>query len=92
MDTVTPNDRLERACVEAHEKFEKLNKEEFAGIKSKLEWCIGSYQHDKNPSGLYDAGTEALNALKGFKKQKPRMVSKKLIEDLEKALKYTNGQ
>jgi len=86
MDNSVPNERLEQACKAAHDKLEKLNKEELEGVRSKLEWCIGSYNHDKNPSGLIEAGNEALAALKAFKKQKPRMVSKKLIEDLEKAL------
>ena len=86
MDNSVPNERLEQVCKEAHDKLEKLNKEELEGVRSKLEWCIGSYNHDKNPAGLIDAGNQALTALKAYKKVKPRMVSKKLIEDLEKVL------
>lgn len=73
----------EKACIEAKSKLEKLGIEE--NIQSELTWVIGSYNYDKNPVGLYEVGSKALGALKEFKTEKPRMVSKKFIEDLEKA-------
>ncbi|MEQ9423470.1 MAG: hypothetical protein RJQ09_03555 [Cyclobacteriaceae bacterium] len=74
----------EKACEEAKTKLEKLGIEE--KIQAELAWVIGSYNYDKNPEGLYEIGNKALTALVDFKSQKPRLVSKKFIADLEKSL------
>ena len=76
--------KIEQACIDAKEKLEKLGIED--EIQGKLEWVLGSYANDGNPEGLYEVGALALEALKEFKKSKPRSVTKKLIEDLEKGL------
>lgn len=77
---------IEKACKEAKEKFEKIGLDEYSEIQSKLEYVLGSYQYDGNPEGLYEIGEMALNALKEYKEQKPRAVSKKLIDDISKAI------
>ena len=74
----------EQACVDAKTKLEKLGIQE--NIQAELAWVIGSYNYDKNPEGLFEIGNKALVALKEFKTEKPRLVSKKFITDLEKAL------
>ena len=76
--------KAEKACLEAKTKLEKLGVEE--KIQAELAWVIGSYNYDRNPEGLFEIGSKALDALKGYKTEKPRMVSKKFIADLEKAL------
>jgi len=81
------NQKIEKACEAAMEKFQKLGIEKFADIQSKLEFVLGSYRFDRNPSGLHEFGDKALNELKKYKKIKPGQVSKKLIDDLEKAIK-----
>lgn len=81
------NEKIEKACEAAFEKFKKINKPEFADTQSKLEYVIGSYRYDGNPVGLYEVGEKALDTLKAYKAEKPKQVSKKLIDDLEKALK-----
>jgi len=81
------NLKIEKACEAALEKFQKMGLEKYADIQSKLEYVLGSYRYDGNPVGLYEIGEMALKSLKKYKKEKPRLVSKKLIEDLEKALK-----
>ncbi len=86
MSEITAAEKIEKACEEAHEKFSKLGTEEFADILSKLEFVLVSYRADGNPVGLYEIGALALEQLNAYKKQKPRMVSKKLIETMEKAL------
>ena len=80
------NEKMRNACVAAIQAFEKINKEEYASLKSKLEYCVGSYDYDKNPSGLIEYGRMALEALKDFKAQNPRKVNKKIIADMEKYL------
>ncbi|NBC82769.1 MAG: hypothetical protein GVY19_05245 [Bacteroidetes bacterium] len=80
------SDTLREACNEALGTFKKLKDEQYNDIQSKLEYCIGSYDYDKNPSGLIEVGQTALQNLKEVKKQFPRKVNKKVIDSLEKAL------
>ena len=80
------NQKIEKACEEALEKFKQIDSPEFTDVESKLEYVIGSYRFDQNPVGLYEIGAMALTKLKKYKEAKPRLVSKKLIDDLEKAL------
>ncbi len=82
----TPNQKIEKACQDALKKFQQIGSDDFDEVQSKLEFVIGSYGFDQNPVGLYEIGAMALTKLKNFKKDKPRAVSKKLIDDLEKAL------
>ena len=79
-------EKFRNACEDAVVTFTKLNLKEQTEIKSKLEYCIGSYDHDKNPAGLYEYGEIALNELRSFKKQNPRKVNKKVIDNLAKYL------
>ncbi|MCS6966995.1 MAG: hypothetical protein RMJ44_09255 [Cytophagales bacterium] len=81
-----PGERIEKACRQAHAKFMKLGKEQYAGILSKLEYLITSYNADKNPIGLYEVGAEALAMLKEIKAKRPNAVAKKLLDELEAAL------
>ncbi|GAB4183562.1 MAG: hypothetical protein OHK0057_02790 [Thermoflexibacter sp.] len=83
---MTASEQIENACREAHEKFLKLDAEVYKDIIEKLQFVIVSYNADKNPIGLYHIGAIALDLLKKHKEQKPRQVSKDLIETLEKAL------
>ncbi|OIR12737.1 hypothetical protein GALL_58040 [mine drainage metagenome] len=82
----TENEKLRNACVKAVETFQKINDEANAEIQSKLEFCIGSYDFDKNPVGLYEFGKKAFKILTKIKEKAPRKVTKKVLEDLEKAL------
>jgi hypothetical protein len=80
------NEKIRNACAAAVQTFTKLKKEEFAELQSKLEFCIGSYDYDKNPVGLIEYGKKALEELKAFKASNPRKVNKKIITELEKSL------
>jgi hypothetical protein len=80
------NDKLRNACAAAVQAFGKLKKDEFSELQSKLEFCIGSYDYDKNPVGLIEYGKKALEELKAYKSANPRRVNKKIINDLEKSL------
>ena len=82
----TVNDKLKKSCEEAIVAFQKLNNEEYNEIQSKLEWCLGSYDYDRNPSGLHEYGVVTLQALRDIKKDNPRKVNKKVIEGLEKSI------
>jgi len=81
------NDKLRNECQNALEALEKLNVAETAELQAKLAWCIGSYDYDKNPSGLSEFGTMALNQLVRIKEKNPKKVTKKLIDGLDAAIK-----
>ncbi|MEQ8336597.1 MAG: hypothetical protein RIA62_04595 [Cyclobacteriaceae bacterium] len=80
---------IEKKLIEAKDKLSQLKIEE--ELVSEIEWCLGSYAHDKNPKGLYEKAEQALNALSKFKKKNDKKVSKKLLDDLTKAIKK-NGK
>jgi hypothetical protein len=81
----TGTDLLEQASEEALKKLQSLGIEQ--QLQSELEWCLGSYRFDKNPSGLYLVAGRALTVLNAEKAKKTKGVTVKLIGDLEKALK-----
>jgi hypothetical protein len=80
------SERLRDACLLAVHAFQKLKHKEFADIISKLEFCIGSYNFDKNPAGLIEYGHKALGILMEYKKKNPKKVSKDVIAALEDGL------
>ncbi len=82
----TTNLKIEKACINALEKIRQIGRDDFNEVQSKLEYVIGSYQYDHNPVGLYEVGAMALNKLKGAKTEKPKLITKKLLDELEKAL------
>ncbi len=75
--------KMEKLVTEIAEKLEKLKRPELA---AELRWCWGSYQHDENPSGVVEKASRALEVFKEAREKSSKSVSKKLIEDLEKAL------
>lgn len=81
------NDKLRNECQNALETLEKLNLPEAAEIQAKLAWCIGSYDYDKNPSGLSEFGGMALKTLTKFKEKNPKKVAKKVIDGLDAAIR-----
>ncbi len=55
-------------------------------LQSEIEWCLGSYRHDKNPVGLVQAANTAIGLFKTELAQKTKGVTAKLIADIEKAI------
>ena len=81
-----PVANLAQKCQEAATKLEKMEGQQYQEVKEKIEWCLGSYNYDKNPEGLKEYGQRAADVLKEARQEKPRQVSQKLIDDLEKAV------
>ncbi len=77
--------KIESALTAAKDKLTSLGIEE--ALVSEIEWCLGSFAHDQNPEGLYGKAEEAVVALEKFKKDNPRKVAKKILDDLAKAIK-----
>ena len=78
-------DSLEKLSEETLKKFQTLGIDQ--QLQSDLEWCLGSYRHDKNPSGLLKVIDKSITVLKGEQIKKTKGVTSKLINDLEKILK-----
>jgi formate-dependent nitrite reductase cytochrome c552 subunit len=78
-------DALDKLSEETLKKFQSLGIEQ--QLQADLEWCLGSYRHDKNPSGLLGMMSRALDVLRAEQTKKTKGVTAKLITDLEKALK-----
>ena len=87
MNNTKVNEALKEGCVEAQAAFEKIGLDDYATITSKLEFVIGSYENDMNPVGLHEIGSIALSDLKAYKEVKPRGVTKKVLDKLEKTIK-----
>lgn len=81
------NDKLRNECQNALNTFQKLNLSETSDLQANLSWCIGSYDHDKNPAGLAAFGVQALEALNRIKAKNPKKVTKKLIDGLDAAIR-----
>ena len=77
-------DKIEKASKEALEKLKALNLD--PQLQADIEWCLGSYNHDKNPVGLYEMIKRALMIFREAKSKNPKVISTKLISDLEKIL------
>ena len=84
--TTDPGAELVKLCQQVVAKFDKMDGGQYDETKGKLEWCLGSYNYDKNPAGLVEYGNKAVAQLKEARAEKPRQVPQKLIDDLEKAL------
>lgn len=75
---------IEKASVSALAKLKELQLD--SQLQADLEWCLGSYHHDHNPVGLYEAGDRALQLFKEAQIKKTKGITAKFIADLEKAL------
>lgn len=76
------SNNIEEKLLGVKDKLEQLGIEE--ELVNEIEWCLGSYSYDKNPSGLIEKAEAALKVLSKVKKQNDKKVSKKLIADLER--------
>jgi hypothetical protein len=75
---------IDKVCELALKKLRELNIDQ--GLQSEIEWCLGSYQNDKNPSGLYLMAKRALAVFSVELASKSKGVTAKLVADLEKAI------
>jgi hypothetical protein len=76
---------IDSACETILQKLQALGIEE--KLQADIQWCLGSYRNDLNPTGLYDMGKKAISVLQDYRTQHPKAVTAKFITDLEKALK-----
>ena len=79
---VTP---LEKTSEEILKKLKSLDLDH--QLQADLEWCLGSFRHDKNPIGLVESAERALIVFKAELSKKTKGVTAKTISDIEKVLK-----
>lgn len=75
---------IEKAATTALEKLKELGLDQ--QLQADLEWCLGSYQFDKNPAGLFEMVERSLKVFSAEKDKKAKGVTTKLISDLTKSL------
>ncbi len=56
-------------------------------LQADIVWCLGSYKHDKNPSGLLEMMERSLVLFMEEKQKKTKGITAKLILDIESVLK-----
>ena len=56
-------------------------------LQSDIVWCLGSYEHDKNPIGLIETAERAVNVFKTELARKAKGITSKFIADIEAAIK-----
>lgn len=76
---------IDKVIAQVLNKLESMNVER--QLQSEIKWCIGSYEFDRNPKGLYETGAKALQFFTEAKANKVKGIPAKLVNDLEKALK-----
>ncbi len=76
-------ENVEKTITETIQKLEKLKLNE--KLVSELSWCWVSFKNDNNPTGLIKKGQEVVAVLKEVRERNSKAVTKKLIDDLEKA-------
>lgn len=75
---------IEKLCKDALTKLQALGIEQ--QLQADLEWCLGSYNHDKNPSGLYEMAERVHGVFKAEQVKKTKGITAKMLLDLENAL------
>lgn len=76
---------IEKVNEDILKKLQELNLEQ--PLQADIEWCLGSYRNDNNPSGLYLMAERALHVFTFELTKNPKSVPARLIKDIEKALK-----
>ena len=81
----SPADEIVAICETSLAKLSELNIEH--ALQSEINWCLGSFQNDHNPIGLYQMAERSLNVFKEELSKKTKGITAKFIGDIEKALK-----
>ena len=57
------NEALKQACSDAIQAIDKTKNDEFNYLRGVLIYCIGSYEYDLNPTGLFENAKKAMKDL-----------------------------
>ena len=78
------NQQIVKACEISLAALAALDIEH--ALQSEINWCLGSFQNDGNPVGLFQMAERSLVILKAEQLKKTKRVTAKLVGDIEKAL------
>jgi hypothetical protein len=76
---------IEKVAEEVLTKLKALNLE--PQLQADIEWCLGSYRHDRNPAGLYEMAEKAFGLFKTEQAKKTKGITSKLVGEVEQVLK-----
>jgi hypothetical protein len=76
---------IEKVSVDTWKKLAELGLDH--QLQADLEWCLGSYKADNNPTGLYEMAERSLKVFVVEKEKKTKGITAKVISDLEKVIK-----
>ncbi len=82
---VPSTDLIVKVCEASLAKLYQLGIE--GELQSEINWCLGSFQNDGNPVGLYQMAERALMVFRSELTKKTKGVTATLVSDIEKALK-----
>ena len=75
---------IEKVSEEILSKLKSLNIEQ--QLQADIEWCLGSYRFDQNPTGLLKAVAKSLAIFKQELTKKTKGVTATLVKNIEKVL------
>lgn len=81
---VSATHTVEKTAEDVLKKLKTLNRE--PSLQADLQWCLGSYRYDKNPSGLYTMIGKALPILKEAALSNAKAVSAAFLKSVEKTM------
>jgi hypothetical protein len=76
---------IDQACEYALNLLRDLDIEQ--ALQADLQWCLGSYQADGNPIGLYQMLERAVIVFEREKEAGSKKITSKFIQGLNKSLK-----
>ena len=76
---------IEKVTSDTLKKLAELGLD--AQLQADIEWCLGSYKADQNPTGLFEMAEKALAVFTAEKEKKTKGITAKVITDLEKVIK-----
>jgi len=83
--TVAKQHAIDEACNLALGLLREMDMEH--ALQADIQWCIGSYQADGNPVGLYQMLERALIVFEREKEAGNKKITAKITQALSKALK-----
>lgn len=75
---------IEKISEDILTKLKAIQAEE--KLQADLEWCLGSYRYDQNPSGLIEVIGKAHTVLKEAHAKKTKGITVTLLNSIEKVL------
>ena len=80
------SNEIEKTGEEVLKKLQSLNIDK--QLQADIEWCLGSYRHDKNPVGLLQIIKHSHTVWKEELGKKTKGITAKFVSDVEKVLKW----